>query len=264
MALSPTRALLALLLLLATACRATDVGVGTAEDRPLSLPPPAPGWTSIGASVEGRPLLAKTRGAGPWRVYLIAGIHGDERPAVENADRLGLLVETDLGPGVTVRLVRDVNPDGTLTGRRRNVNGVDLNRNWPASNFRPHASRGRRPLSEPEAAAVHTDLLRFDPDLVLALHAARNGPFVNFDGPAREPAEHFVAAAGEHDPRWRVVADMGYATPGSLGSWVGVDGGVPILTVELERGMPAEEAWPALRAGVLAALEPRAAPQAGE
>ena len=30
------------------------------------------------------------RGSGPRRVYLVTGIHGDERPAIENAERLGL------------------------------------------------------------------------------------------------------------------------------------------------------------------------------
>ena len=47
---------------------------------------------------------------------------------------------------------------------------------------------------------------------------------------------------------------MGYPTPGSLGSLVGGDWGLPILTIELERGRDADSAWPEIRAGLLAVL----------
>ncbi|MDA1264265.1 MAG: DUF2817 domain-containing protein, partial [Planctomycetota bacterium] len=239
-----------LLLPLAVGCAST-----TQASRGPRAAPVHGEWTEIGRSVEDRPLLARTLGAGSARVYLVAGIHGDERPAIENADRLEVLVATSLPQGVTVRLVRDVNPDGSAVGSRANARGVDLNRNWPARNFTPHASRGPAPLSEPEAAAMHADFLRFDPTLVIVLHAARSGPFVNYDGPARDLAHTFASAARAHDERWRVVADMGYPTPGSLGSWVGNDLGLPILTVELQRAESAESLWPGLRAGIVAALD---------
>lgn len=212
-------------------------------------------WDVLGASLQGRPVRAATFGRGPRRIYLIGGIHGDERGGVENADRLTLFLAGELPRGVQVRFVPDMNPDGSANRTRANARGVDLNRNWPASNFRPSASRGAAPLSEPEAAAVHRDLARFDPELVLVLHAARAGPFVNYDGPARAAAERFAAAAGRVDERWRVVADMGYPTPGSLGSLLGRDRETPILTVELPRSEDGESVWPALRAGLAAALE---------
>ena len=245
---SPRVAYLAPFLLLACgAPRAVE-----AIDPPREPAPPS--WSAVGASARGRPILARTRGHGPRRVYVIAGIHGDERPAVENARRLALLFDSDLPTGVAARLVLDANPDGTAARTRGNARGVDLNRNWPARNFEPARRHGPAPLSEPETAAVHADLVRFDPGLVIVLHAARRGPFVNFDGPAQAHAQAFAAAAAALDPRWRVVADVGYPTPGSLGSWLGIDAGVPILTVELPRSEEAEAVWPALRAGVLAAL----------
>lgn len=211
-------------------------------------------WDVMGASVEGRPIHAATFGSGPVRVYVIAGIHGDEKPAVANAERLRVLLLGQPPETSSVRLVRDVNPDGTAHGTRTNVRGVDLNRNWPASNFRPSASRGATPLSEPETTAILVDMRRFQPQLVIALHAARAGPFVNFDGPGLEPARTFVDAAAEHDSRWKIRTEMGYATPGSLGSLMGMDRGIPVLTIELDRAQSGDEAWPSLRAGIAAVL----------
>jgi hypothetical protein len=75
---------------------------------------------------------------------------------------------------------------------------------------------------------------------------------VNFDGPARELADVFAGAAGAP---WDVVADMGYATPGSFGSWMGIDRGVPTLTVELQRGAPASDSGPALTRAIPAVIE---------
>ena len=64
---------------------------------------------------------------------------------------------------------------------------------------------------------------------MVAVHA----PFacVNFDGPADAWAEAVSQACG-----WPVRPQIGYPTPGSLGSWLGVDRGLPVLTLELPPG----------------------------
>jgi protein MpaA len=210
---------------------------------------------AIGRSHEGRALEATTLGRGPRRVYVIAGIHGDEPTgALLVARLLDWLAEPGRLAGASVRVVHDVNPDGNARGTRSNARAVDLNRNWPAANFSAGPERGPRPLSEPETMSVHLDIGRFEPELLLVFHEARAGPFVNFDGPGREQAEAFAEAARAIDPRWCVVADMGYHTPGSLGSLFGVDGALPILTIEFERGGAADAAWPALKAGMEAIL----------
>jgi protein MpaA len=54
---------------------------------------------------------------------------------------------------------------------------------------------------------------------------------VNYDGPAAAWAGAVAAACG-----WPARGDIGYPTPGSLGSWLGVDRGLPVLTLELPPG----------------------------
>ncbi len=63
----------------------------------------------------------------------------------------------------------------------------------------------------------------------MAVHA----PFacVNYDGPAAAWAEAVAQACG-----WPARGDIGYPTPGSFGSWLGLDQGLPVLTLELPPG----------------------------
>lgn len=215
-------------------------------------------WSTIGQSIEGRPILARTVGSGARRILLVGSIHGDEpwgRLALERliASESGSFLACGGQDGPTLRIILDVNPDGTAADMRTNIRGIDLNRNFPARNFTPHTSRGATPLSEPESAVLFDELHSFNPDVVIVLHAIRRGdPFVNFDGPAGYLAERFAEAASLTDPRWTVRPEMGYATPGSLGSFVGKDRGVPILTVEFARAHNAELAEMALLDGLRA------------
>lgn len=225
-----------------------EVGVGAEVAAARS------GWRSIGTSVVGAPIEAAEFGSGPTRVLIVGGIHGDEAeaaPAVE-ALRRHLVV---FPPRARVLLIRDLNPDGTQANTRGNAHGVDLNRNWPARSFQASLAHGSAPLCEPEARVLHEQIEAFDPHVMIVLHSARGGPFVNFDGPAMELAHRFAAAARASDHRWHVRPEMGYATPGSLGSYIGVDRGLPILTIEFARGHDAGLAKLTLVDGVTATLE---------
>lgn len=227
---------------------------GCASSRPVEGEKSVGGESShpieIGRSVRGLPILAEDHGSGT-RVYLIGLIHGDEAEGFGALDEIRTILRDH--PGVRVRLIPTMNPDGQSAHARGNARGVDLNRNWPASNYTPAKDRGPAALSERETAAVFADLMRFDPDVLIVLHSIRRGgPFVNFDGPAPagDLAAAFADAAARSDPRWRVVPSMGYPTPGSLGTFAGVDLGIPTLTVEFERGHAPEAARQALGAGL--------------
>jgi predicted deacylase len=225
---------------------------------PSALAPASRGWTEFGRSVEGRPLLARTVGQGPLRVLLIGGIHGSEREGLGALDAiLADLQAGDSARRATIRVVRDANPDGTDGRRRTNANRVDLNRNWPASSYRAGGSRGRSALSEPETAALAREIEGFDPHIVIVFHSISSGPFVNYDGSAASLAGAFATAAARTDARWRVQPNMGYPTPGSLGAYIGVDQGKPILTIEFERGQSAESAHRAASAGIAAVVSHR-------
>lgn len=258
--------------IVALGCAAT-VPQGRAD---ASAPSDARTWETVGTSREGHPIRAITLDASEslseslsgtphqpreaassaWPpMALIAGIHGNEREGGRHLPELLDLLRTYRG---AVRVYEDVNPDGTQRGARFTSKGVDPNRNWPARNFRPSRQRGPAPLSEPGVAAVYADLIRFDPELVLVLHSTTRGPFVNFDGPAEAYARMFASAAGTP---WTVEPSMGYPTPGSFGSWMGIDNGVPTLTIEFQRGCDEAESGRALMAGVAAILRGKSVPE---
>lgn len=245
-----------LLLLMFTSCTAQPNHAGNMTTRSTM---PAVHWTTVGFSANHRPIRMTTIGHGPRRIFLIGAIHGDEPEGLAVLDELIDRFNQPRFAGLaTIRVLRDMNPDGSAAGTRTNANGIDLNRNWPATNFRASAKRGRSPLSEPETRIARDHLLSFDPGVVVVFHSTRSGPFVNHDGPgAARLAEAFAQAARLSDHRWRVVEQMGYATPGSLGSYAGLDKQIPTLTIEFATGHDPARALESAAAGMEAIITMR-------
>ena len=206
-----------------------------------------PAWTSIGMSVQGRPIRYRVIGSGSRRVLFIGGIHGDETEGKVATAQLPLtfLRSPGLSRQVTLHIVEDMNPDGRYAGARTNSRGVDLNRDFPSSN-----RRQGRGLSEPESRAVHDLIRTLQPDLVIVAHSWRQRYFINYDGPGKH-----LARAFSRDSGFPVVPSSNIgATPGSLGSWCGWDLGIPILTIEWQRGTLPEQAWASTRTALLAVI----------
>ena len=87
-----------------------------------------------GISVEGVPLTLHRPDAGRAEIVILAAIHGDEpETTVVVSEALRCLPRGDLQAAV----ILCGNPDGLLRGTRGNVRGVDLNRNFPTSNWSP-------------------------------------------------------------------------------------------------------------------------------
>ncbi len=192
----------------------------------------------LGASSEGRPLFAGPLGAGPGRPLLVvAGVHGNEPSSVEAVIELAATLRARPPTARAVWLLPALNPDGLFAGRKNSARDVDLNRNFPARNFsaehKPGYFPGPGPLSEPETRVLAGLLARLEWAGVVAVHAPL--ACINYDGPAAGWAGAMAAASG-----WPVQADIGYPTPGSLGSWLGRDRGLAIVTLELPAGPYAE------------------------
>jgi protein MpaA len=227
---------------------------GSAGNGPDAAAPATPDlvWREIATSVQGRPLRATTLGTGPRQALWIGGIHGDEREGEVATERLpaAFLAVPGAAEKVTLTVLEDANPDGTALGVRWNANAVDLNRNYPASNFRTDRRFGREPLSQPESKALHDLILSVQPHIVIVVHSWRGDHFINFDGPGEELAAVFAELSG-----YRVRASDEIApTPGSLGSWVGRDLRIPILTLEYLRGRNPHEAWRETKDAILAVI----------
>ena len=202
------------------------------------------------------------RGDGPT-VLLIGGIHGNEQTSVDVArGLLDLLREQrELARGRTVAIIANTNPDGYAANSRFNANRIDLNRNFPARNFKPQlgpttrAAGGGRgggssPLSEPESRIIYDVIEQLQPRLLISIHSIDRGRECNnFDG----PAEAIARIMSQHNG-YGVTDSIGYPTPGSLGSWAGIDKQVPMITLELPRSVDGARAWEQNREALLWAI----------
>jgi len=179
-----------------------------------------------GRSVEARPVHYMVFGRGADVALIFATIHGNEPAGTPLVNRLALHLERhpELLEGRRVVLCPLLNPDGLANRTRWNVHGVDLNRNYPSDNFKPCRRHGPRPLSEPESRIILDLLTTFQPDRVLSIHQPLS--CIDYDGPARDLAEAMGRTTG------LPVKKLG-ARPGSLGSYVGLTLGIPIITLEL-------------------------------
>ncbi len=193
---------------------------------------------TYGKSVLGAPLLYfPAERASRESGLVIAGTHGDETASVV---ALSCALRT-LAPGsMHHHVILAVNPDGCQLGLRANANGVDLNRNFPADNWQPGEtvyrwtseaterdvllSTGVNSGSEPETAALCQLIAQLNPPWVISLHE----PLACIEQAAREPLAVWLAAR----LALPLVDSVGYATPGSFGSWC-EDRRLPCITVEL-------------------------------
>ena len=94
--------------------------------------------TSIGETLEGRPLDLLTFGDGPLQLWATARQHPGESMAEWCAEGLGRFLSDPNDPlarelrrVATVRLIPNMNPDGAVAGYLRvNAAGANLNREW--------------------------------------------------------------------------------------------------------------------------------------
>ena len=134
-----------------------------------------------------------------------------------------------------------LNPDGKNAQTRGNSNGVDLNRNFPTQNWEKTEKGseyygGESPASEQETQFLIYAIDKYKPDLIVTLHEPYK--IVNYDGPAKEIAEKFSEITG-----YKVEENIGYPTPGSFGTYCGIERNIPTITLELPEKEDKELLW---------------------
>lgn len=178
-----------------------------------------------GASVEGVPLTVFLPDSGAADLVVLASIHGDEsETTVVASEALRCIPRGELQAAV----ILCGNPDGVLRGTRGNARGVDLNRNFPTSNWTPDPvhyktrandardialSPGAQPASEPETRALISLLERLNPRAVVSIHAA----LACIDDAGGSHLGRQLAARSALP----LLTEIGYPTPGSMGTWAG-------------------------------------------
>lgn len=217
---------------LSKAAKDTAAPEATANLPPTTSEAKEPKLLDLGRSNKGLAITASLFGTGKRYVVVLGGIHGDELSSTALANALlSYLKSHEVPKDLSIIVVPAVNPDGLHAKTRVNANGVDINRNFPTRSWRPDAPRsrynpGREPASEPETRALIKLIDQYCPILLISIHA----PFgcVNWDGPAEEIARSIAKVN-----RYPLRQDIGYETPGSLGTYAGIERNIPAVTLEL-------------------------------
>lgn len=176
------------------------------------------------------------------KVLIIGVFHGDEPQGK-------FLIEEYMKTNSTEGLlfIPCLNPDGLQLEKRTNANGVDLNRNFPTKNWGKNEGEnatcndantdyygGKSAGSEIETQFLIDTIEEFKPKLIITLHAPYK--VVNYDGPAKD-----IAGEISKIINYPVEASIGYPTPGSFGTYAGVEKQIPTITLELDEICPVED-----------------------
>lgn len=176
-------------------------------------------------------------------ILFIGGVHGDEPEGVELAKSLLNFVQQSKADYVPFLLIPCLNPDGYLAKTRTNANGVDLNRNYPASNWSPRCEKeryfpGQEPASEPEIQALVKLIQSEKPRLIVHFHSWQ--PCIVYTGDlGLKDAKRLSQVSG-----YDLKDDIGYPTTGSLSSYGWEDYKIPIICVEEQEGCALHTIWP--------------------
>ncbi|WP_253377135.1 murein tripeptide amidase MpaA [unidentified bacterial endosymbiont] len=190
------------------------------------------GRSFLGASLIWFPAPEADRTSG----LIIAGTHGDENSSIVT---LSCALRTLVPELRRHHVILSVNPDGSQLGLRANARGIDLNRNFPAANWRAGETvyrwnstaeardvvllTGEKPGSEPETQALCQLIHKIHPAWVVSFH----DPLACIEDPRHTELGEWLAEAFTLP----LVTSVGYETPGSFGSWC-ADLGLHCITAE--------------------------------
>jgi len=203
--------------------------------------------SSIGTSVRGRGITAYSFGSGGSVIVFVGGTHGNEKSSVYTLNSWLDYLERNydkIPSNRRVVVIPNLNPDGFSANSRTNANNVDLNRNFPANNWKQGVTMpdqsynpnggGSAPLSEPESSAVANYLSGLHPRLVLTYHAAAGVAMPNDSGDSGTLAQAYDQKSNvNYEPSSQTGAIFTYDTGGSMEEWLHDKHDIPAILVEL-------------------------------
>jgi hypothetical protein len=202
---------------------------------------------SIGTSVQGRGITAYSFGNGPSKIIFLGGTHGNEKSSVSIMNRWVEYLENNpdrIPAHRTIVIIPNLNPDGYASGQRTNANNVDLNRNFPTSNWKSGVTMpdrsfnanggGSQPLSEPESRALANYVLGQSPRLVLTYHASGGVVVPNDSGDSNALAITYAQKSSVgYLSNSGTAGFFEYDTTGAFEDWLHQKHGKAALLIEL-------------------------------
>jgi murein peptide amidase A len=242
-------------------------------------------WNHVRSSALKTPLLWTTFGdeksaAAENTTIVMCGVHGDEITPVKFC--WDLLKELKTGHEFKDRLVIVaplVAPDSFFLEKpsRTNSKGVDVNRNFPTSDWKKDAHKrwighykkdkrkfpGIRAASEQETVFQMNLVLRYRPNKVISVHAPLT--LLDYDGPSLtdasgKPAKTLLEQMSEKSSGYKISNYPIF--PGSLGNWAGKEKRIPTYTLELPNSNPQEsdKFWGLFKDALLYAIDNKMKP----
>lgn len=201
---------------------------------------------TIGYSHKGRAIQAYTFGSGSKSILFTGAIHGNEKSSYSTMQGWIQNLESrapSLPKGKQVVVVPMVNPDGYYVYGRKNARDVNLNRNFPTSNWEKDikisssqtdkGGGGRSPGSEYETKALMSLTNRVNPYMVITYHSSGSLINSNTVSPAAAKGSSYARSVG-----YGFVSDadtaetFGFTMTGTYEDWLAETGRAAFL-VEL-------------------------------
>lgn len=131
-------------------------------------------WVDVAQSTGQRAIQMLESGSKDQAILIVGSLYGNEPESIALIDET--VSDGRLTSHVTERLIflRTANPDGLAERIRTNQQGVDLNRNFPSTNFtaNPSQQTGPHPASEVETQAMVKLLRNLNPMRVVHVRSA--------------------------------------------------------------------------------------------
>lgn len=146
--------------------------------------------TTIGKSVERRPIKSVVFGTGPIKVMMWSQMHGNESTTTKAVLDLinfldsGMYFADNILKRCTIVIIPILNPDGAAAYTRVNANNVDLNRD-------------AQQRTQPESVVLRKVFDEFQPDYCFNLHDQRT--IFNVGGTSQPATVSFLAPAHDEE-----------------------------------------------------------------